>query len=153
MKKSKQRVVAIDYFRGIFILAVLLNHSAIFSSPFTYLAGDGILWTTAAEMFLLLSGITLWIVRGEQLTASFKSTSIKIWQRAAKTYLIYVVTVILSLTLALYLVSHSLTNDVLGNLPQTHSLQLLINKASPNPKRKHSLTCCGRDFAKRINGV
>src|SRR4051812_29936590 len=63
MKKKKDRVVALDYFRGICILIILLSHSAQFSYPIAYLSGMGLLWTSAAEMFFLLSGITLGVVR------------------------------------------------------------------------------------------
>ena len=57
MKQPKERVIAIDYFRGICILMVLLDHSALFSWPYYYLAGGGVLWTTAAEIFLLLAAV------------------------------------------------------------------------------------------------
>ncbi len=127
MKNTKDRVIALDYFRGILILMVILNHSLIFSMPFTILAGAGILWTTAAELFLLISGITLWVVRGDAIEASLRETTQKIWKRAALIYLINITVVSLSLLLALYLTSRGLTNDVDGALPAKTSIGLLAD--------------------------
>jgi hypothetical protein len=127
MKQVKQRVVAIDYFRGVFILVVLLNHSAAFSMPFTYLGGASGLWTSAAELFLLLSGITLWIVRGDEIQDSFVATTKKIWRRAGIIYLANLLAVFLSLYLALLMVSHGLPNTVPGGLPSGNIGGVLFN--------------------------
>jgi hypothetical protein len=125
MKHTKDRVIAIDYFRGICILIVLLSHSIIFSMPFAYLSGAGKLWTGAAEMFFLLSGLTLGIVRGKNITTDFSNISKKIWRRAIGIYLINILAVAASLLLALTLVSHNLANDVVGSLPSSKGLSLL----------------------------
>src|SRR4051812_35503169 len=100
MKQQKQRVIAIDYFRGIFILMILLTHSMIFSMPFAYLGGAARLWTGPAEMFMLLSGITYAVVRGDQITTAFKQIVIKTWKRAARFYALSFILVVLSLCLS-----------------------------------------------------
>jgi len=130
MKQAKQRVVAIDYFRGLCILAVILNHSMLFSMPFAYLSGASMLWTSAAEMFLLLSGLTLGIVRGSRIKDDFKNLTLKMWRRSAYIYLINIIIVSLSLLLALYFTSHGVNNYILGELPHQSGLSLLWSMAN-----------------------
>lgn len=125
MRNTKDRVVALDYFRGICILAVVLNHSAIFSMPYAYLGGASLLWTSAAEMFLLLSGLTLGIVRGEKIIKEFKNTALKMCRRAAGIYLLNILIVAISLLMALFFTSHGLNNGVLGSLPANQGFSLL----------------------------
>lgn len=125
MKNTKDRVVALDYFRGLCILAVILNHSAIFSMPYAYLGGASLLWTSAAEMFLLLSGLTLGIVRGEKIVKDFKNAALKMWRRAAGIYLLNILIVSISLLMALFFTSRGLTNGVLGTLPANDGFSLL----------------------------
>ncbi|MBX4188647.1 OpgC domain-containing protein [Candidatus Saccharibacteria bacterium] len=121
MKKTKQRVIALDYFRGICILLVLINHSFVFSVPFAYFAGAGGLWTSAAEMFFLLSGITFAIVRGSQIKDNFRLVLKKTMRRAVLIYLVYIMTVALSIVLSLYLTSHDFFNNIPGQLSTTLS--------------------------------
>lgn len=125
MKQAKQRVIAIDYFRGLFILAVVINHAMVFSMPFAYLAGAGRMWTSAAEMLLIISGLTFGIIRSGQIKSDFKMVLKKTWRRAAQIYLVNFIVVITSLTLALFLLSHSLPNDVDGALPVRSGAGLL----------------------------
>jgi hypothetical protein len=127
MKQPKQRVLAIDYFRGVLILIVILNHAAIFSKPFSYLVGDGGLWTSAAELFLVLSGLTFAIVRGPQVLSNFKQVLKKSVRRAAIIYAVNIAVVFLSLLLALIFVSHGLPNDVDGPLPTKNGMPLAIS--------------------------
>jgi hypothetical protein len=117
MKQKAERIIALDYFRGICILVVILSHSSAFSLPVGYLSGVGRLWTSAAEFFLLLSGLTLGIVRGSKIGSDFKAITLKMWRRAGGIYLLNVLMVSLSLLIALFVLSHGLTNDVVGNLP------------------------------------
>jgi hypothetical protein len=102
MKQAKQRVIALDYFRGICILIVLLNHSAVFSTPYAYLTGIGRLWTSAAEIFFLISGITLGVVRGPKVVSNFREIVRKSWSRATTIYLLYISLVVASLLLAYF---------------------------------------------------
>jgi len=117
MKNAKQRVVAIDYFRGACILLVLINHSFVFSRPYAYLAGAGGLWVSAAEMFFLLSGITFAIVRGSQIKDDFEWVFRKTMRRVGIIYLTYIISVALSVTLSLYLTNHNLFNNIPGQPP------------------------------------
>jgi len=127
MKQAKQRVIAIDYFRGVFILMVVINHAALFSLPLAYFTGNGALWTSAAEMFCIISGLTFGIVRGQQLKTEFKRILFRTWRRAAIIYSINIAMVVLSLLLSLWLSGHSVTNDVPGALPNNSGMSLLLN--------------------------
>src|SRR5581483_5574442 len=127
MKHAKDRVVAIDYFRGLCILLVVINHAVAFSMPFALFAGAGGLYTSAAEMFLLLSGVTFAIVRGHQIGPHFSQVVKKTWRRAGILYLINLVLVVCSLAMAVFAVSHNLTNNVAGSLPANNSWGLLAD--------------------------
>jgi hypothetical protein len=125
MKKAKDRVIALDYFRGIFILVAVVNHAMIFSMPFAYITGASRLWTSAAEMLLMISGLTFGVVRSDQIKSSFRQVFKKTARRAVQIYLVNISIVILSLLLALILSSKNLTNDVDGALPVNHGFSLL----------------------------
>jgi peptidoglycan/LPS O-acetylase OafA/YrhL len=130
MKQKSQRIIALDYFRGICILAVILSHSAAFSTPFAYLAGGGKLWTSAAEMFFLLSGITFGVVRGNQITSGFKTVWRKSWQRARSIYLLHISVVFISLLMAYFFISRGLVSYMPGALPNDSGLSLIAKVAS-----------------------
>src|SRR4051812_38240769 len=117
MADKKDRVIAIDYFRGLAMLAVILNHAAIFTYPYTILVGEGRLWTGAAEMFFLLSGITLWIVRGDKLVNNFKNILFRSWKRAASIYAISVLIAITSLSIAVLLTARNLPVNMPAAIP------------------------------------
>src|SRR5262249_23688398 len=116
MKQAKQRVIALDYFRGLFILAPVLNHAMLFSMPFAYLVGAGRLWTSAAELLIMLSGLTFGIVRSDKIKSDFVSVYKKTLRRAGQIYFMNILVVVLSLALALMVTSRGLTNDVDGAL-------------------------------------
>lgn len=103
MKKKTDRVIALDYFRGICIIAILLSHAYIIIGPFAYLSGMGRLWASAAEMFFLLSGITLGVVRGRLVSTDFKALIKKSWMRALDIYLIYIAASLAAVFIALAL--------------------------------------------------
>src|SRR5438105_2942648 len=130
MKQKTKRIIDLDYFRGICMLVVILSHSAVFSTPFTYMAGSGRLWTSAAEMFFLLSGITFGIVRGNQITSGFKEVWRKSWQRARSIYLIHISIVFISLLLGFFFISKGLHSYMPGVLPQTAGFGLVAKVAS-----------------------
>jgi len=124
MKQAKQRVIVLDYLRGVCILIILISHSYAFSWPYTYLSGMGRLWTSAAEMFFLLSGITLGVVRGGKALSHFSEILKKSWKRSRDLYLIHVLCVAASLGLSFFLASKGLA-DILYSDPQTNGLPLL----------------------------
>ncbi|MBX4197544.1 OpgC domain-containing protein [Candidatus Saccharibacteria bacterium] len=130
MKHTKDRVIAIDYFRGLCILMILLSHSVAFSRPFAYLSGLGNLWVSAAEIFFLLSGITLGIVRAQAIGIDFKAVLYKSWKRAGFLYALHILMVCLSLLLAYTFIANGWSNDVVGVLPQASGRHLLAQICS-----------------------
>jgi hypothetical protein len=127
MKQTKQRVIAIDYFRGFCLLVVLINHAIAFSMPFALWTGAGGLWTSAAEMFLLLSGVTYGIVRGDRILSDFKPILRKTWRRALIIYLVNIFIVFATLIISLLLTSHNLISDVNGTVPASSPGTLILN--------------------------
>jgi hypothetical protein len=127
MKQQKQRVIAIDYLRGLLILMVVVNHGAAFTKPFSYLTGDGGLWTSAAELFLILSGLTFAIVRGPQVLSDFRGVLKKTLRRSFIIYTAYISVVFISLLLALTLSARGLPNDVSGPLPVKSGISLILS--------------------------
>jgi hypothetical protein len=125
MKHARDRVIAIDYFRGICILVILFTHSIEFSKPFAYLSGAGRLWVGAAEMFFLLSGLTFGIVRSKLLENNFRELIAKSWRRAAFLYLLNTFAVLASITLGLFLLSHNLNNNIPAAQPISSGSHLL----------------------------
>jgi hypothetical protein len=126
MQHKKDRILALDYFRGISMLIVLINHSAIFSYPYGYLVGYGKLWTGSAGIFMLISGVTFWVARGEKVLSNFEETKRKSWSRALKLYLLNNLIVILLLGLSSVLLTHNLTNYIFGANPTASGFHLLL---------------------------
>lgn len=124
--RQKERIIAIDYFRGICILMVVVDHLGL-SSAFTNLAGGGRLWTSAAEMFFLLSGITLSIVRGRKIVDDFVATTKKFWRRALNLYIIDIAIVLASLLLSLSYITHGSVNPIPQALPHGAASHLMVN--------------------------
>ncbi|MBX4190492.1 OpgC domain-containing protein [Candidatus Saccharibacteria bacterium] len=124
MKNASQRVIAIDYFRGICLLMVVINHSWLFSMPYAYLTGAGGMWTSAAELFFLLSGVTMMIVRGRNIKTDFSQTVKKIWKRAGLIYAIYITLAVISLCL-MYILPSDVSSTTIGPTPSAHGASLL----------------------------
>lgn len=117
MKKTKDRVIAIDYFRGLCMLALVINHAYIFTLPLAYLTGIGRLWTSTSELFFLISGLTFGIVRGRLVNVSLRQTMSKSWQRAKYLYVLNIISVLGSLLLAALLFSLNKDPNINGVLP------------------------------------
>ncbi|HET9850565.1 MAG TPA: OpgC domain-containing protein [Candidatus Saccharimonadales bacterium] len=128
--KNKKRVIAIDYFRGACMLAVVINHASLFNNPLTYLAGAGRLWTGAAEMFFLLSGITFTLVRGKLAHSDFRQVLSKSWRRAAQLYVLNFLVILASLTLAFWLGAKGHSYNMPGSLPSGSFGQLMVGVLS-----------------------
>jgi len=125
MKHSKDRVIALDYFRGICILMILFSHSSVFSGPFAYLSGQGSPWADAAGLFFLLSGITFGIVRGKYVESDFNLVIRKSFKRARDLYAVHIGAVLASIALAAFLISANLYNSI-GGMPSWSGSSLLV---------------------------
>jgi hypothetical protein len=135
MGRAKDRVVAIDYFRGICILLIILNHASVFTNPFDVISGASRLWTGAAEMFFLLSGLTFGIVRGGMIKNQFKKVLKKTYRRAAILYAAFIFSVAVSIGLLVLFKTYNLPANLPGSLPTggwLHTIfETLILKYSP----------------------
>lgn len=85
---QKNRIQAIDYFRGLVMAGVIINHLLLFPSIFELFTGRALGWYSDAEAFFLLSGITMGVVRGGGAArAGLQSILGKVGHRAAKLYI------------------------------------------------------------------
>lgn len=58
------RLLALDYLRGFFIFVIIVDHAYRWPSLLGFLTGQGMLWMTAAEGFVIISGLLIGYVRG-----------------------------------------------------------------------------------------
>lgn len=85
---QKNRIQAIDYFRGLVMAGVIINHLLLFPSVFELFTGRALGWYSDAEAFFLLSGVTMGVVRGGGAArAGLRSILGKVGRRAAKLYI------------------------------------------------------------------
>lgn len=88
-KKAKsERILTFDLLRGYFLCVILFNHLQYYPSGLGWVTGKGILYTSTAEGFFLVSGIVLGIVRVRKLlNQPFKVAAKLLWKRAFQLYL------------------------------------------------------------------
>lgn len=58
------RIIAFDYLRGYFILILIVDHLWRWPNLFQYVSGRGELWVSAAEGFIIISGLLVGYVHG-----------------------------------------------------------------------------------------
>lgn len=81
------RFHALDLLRGFFIVIIIVDHLSRWPSLFAFLSGKALLWVTAAEGFVIISGLLVGYIRGYKSKAkSMKDTSFKLWYRALTLY-------------------------------------------------------------------
>lgn len=82
------RLITLDYLRGFFITVIIVDHLSRWPSIFALISGKALLWVTAAEGFVAISGLLVGYVRGFKNRAlSMKEVSGKMLRRAALLYL------------------------------------------------------------------
>lgn len=59
-----KRIVALDYLRGFFIAVIIIDHFWRWPNLFQFVTGRGELWVSAAEGFILISGLLVGYVHG-----------------------------------------------------------------------------------------
>ena len=62
--KIPSRLLTLDYLRGYFILAIIIDHLSRWPSIFGVMSGHALLWVTAAEGFVIISGLLIGYIRG-----------------------------------------------------------------------------------------
>mgnify|MGYP000356030999 CR=1 FL=1 len=83
----KGRLLSLDYLRGFFIVVIIIDHLNRWPSILEIVTGRGELWVSAAEGFVMISGLLLGYVRGfKQREQPFKKVSFVILRRALLLY-------------------------------------------------------------------
>jgi len=86
--KTKIRLETLDHLRGFFIVTIVIDHLSRFPSLFGILSGKALLWVTAAEGFVSISGLLVGYVRGyKNRHDPFKDVAIKLLKRAGLLYI------------------------------------------------------------------
>lgn len=62
--KPSNRLVTLDHLRGFFIVVIIVDHLSRWPSLFALISGKALLWITAAEGFVIISGLLIGYVRG-----------------------------------------------------------------------------------------
>lgn len=89
------RIITFDLMRGFFLIAIIINHLALFPNLLDWWGMRGFLLVTTAEGFFLLSGIILGVVRGAKLIdVPMKKVTKIVLNRAFTLYLTHIVLVI-----------------------------------------------------------
>jgi hypothetical protein len=102
---SAGRIEALDYLRGVFILIIIIDHLWRWPNPFQYISGRGELWVSAAEGFVIISGLLVGYIRGRKnLKLPFVDVSKKLIMRGLMLYAWAIIT-----TLVLVALSWTLT--------------------------------------------
>ena len=85
--RPSKRLVALDYLRGFFIVIIIIDHLWRWPSIYELITGKASLWVTAAEGFVIISGLLIGYIRGyKNRDQPIKSVTIKIWKRALLLY-------------------------------------------------------------------
>jgi hypothetical protein len=87
--------------RGFFVLVIIIDHLQRWPGGFDWITGQGRLWASAAEGFILISGIMIGLIRGRNnINIPFKTVTKKIWWRAFTLYIWAVITALATLAIA-----------------------------------------------------
>ncbi|OGL22258.1 hypothetical protein A2707_02925 [Candidatus Saccharibacteria bacterium RIFCSPHIGHO2_01_FULL_45_15] len=88
MIQKTSRLLSLDYLRGFFIVVIIIDHLYRFPSLYAAITGEGRLWVTAAEGFVIISGLLIGYVRGyKNKQLPLLEVSKKIWMRALLLYI------------------------------------------------------------------
>jgi len=93
---KKSRLETLDRLRGFFIIVIIIDHLSRWPSLFGLITGKALLWVTAAEGFVAISGLLVGYVRGyKNRSLPLKDVSLKLVRRGA---LLYIWSLIASIT-------------------------------------------------------
>lgn len=105
-----KRIEALDYLRGFFILVIIVDHLWRWPNLFQYISGRGELWVSAAEGFVIISGLLVGYIRGRKgLKKSFREISQKLVLRGALLYVWTLITAFIFVAATWYLTYRSNT--------------------------------------------
>lgn len=87
VKQKSERYPALDLLRGYFIVTIISDHLWRWPSIFSFFSGKALLWVTAAEGFVIISGLLIGYIRGFKARHEpLRDVSKKIWKRALILY-------------------------------------------------------------------
>ena len=87
VNKKQNRLETLDHLRGFFIIVIVIDHLSRFPSILTLLSGKALLWVTAAEGFVAISGLLVGYIRGyKNRDLPFKDVAGKLLRRAGLLY-------------------------------------------------------------------
>ncbi len=102
---AASRLLALDYLRGFFIVVIIVDHLWRWPNIFQFVSGRGELWASAAEGFVIISGLLIGYIRGyKNRNLPFAEVSKKLIKRGLLLYLWMFIT-----TLAIVAASWGLT--------------------------------------------
>lgn len=85
---SKERFHSLDLLRGFFIIVIICDHLSRWPSLFAIISGKALLWVTAAEGFVIISGLLVGYIRGyKAIHTPLREVTVKLWRRALLLYL------------------------------------------------------------------
>lgn len=98
----RPRLASIDLLRGFFIVVMLVDHIARFPNIYDLISGRNLLWFSAAEGFVTISGLLVGYIYAHKILAKPQEVIRKLYKRAA---LLYVTVVALALFFIIYTVA------------------------------------------------
>lgn len=105
-----KRIEALDYLRGFFILVIIVDHLWRWPNLFQYISGRGELWVSAAEGFVIISGLLVGYIRGRKgLKKSFREITQKLILRGGLLYIWTLITACIFVAATWYLTYRSNT--------------------------------------------
>ena len=130
VSKKIPRIVTFDLMRGFFLIAIIINHLALFPNMLDWWGMRGYLLVTTAEGFFLLSGVILGIVRGAKfIDTPLKEVTKIILRRAWQLYITHIVLVV-GLTLIAWYVYAGNPSIKFGVMESHSWLQLIWQTVS-----------------------
>ena len=113
---KRKRLLYLDLLRGLFLVFIILNHVPFAPKITDIFTGDGLLISSAAEGFFLLSGLMVAYLYLPRILTETKSVLSKIWRRSALLYSLSVLTTLIFTTLALLIAVDPTSGHVYNNI-------------------------------------
>lgn len=87
------RFLALDYLRGFFIVVIIIDHLWRWPNILQFISGRGELWSSAAEGFVIISGLLIGYIRGyKNRDLPLWDVTKKLWKRGVTLYLWMIIT-------------------------------------------------------------
>jgi hypothetical protein len=98
---AKPRIDTFDYLRGFFIVVIIIDHLWRWPNIFQYISGRGELWVSAAEGFVIISGLLVGYIRGyKNRKLPLKEVSTTLIKRGLLLYLWMIITTLSLVTIS-----------------------------------------------------